>query len=377
MLNKFNEVIKDLWWKSGSHKSLTLFERCFWASLCFFEFFYKIGFCLVQSIKKYYGQRTIPGLKIISVGNLTVGGTGKTVFIQFLAKFLDVKRCAVVSRGYGSRSAGKNLLVSDGQNIYYKPEHCGDEPFMIAQSIKVVTATGSNRVNSCLKVRELSDKIEYILLDDAYQNHQLIKDLQILLVDARFPLGFNGHCLPAGNLRELDYSRADLIVVSHANLVNDEQINKIKKQIFNTITPDKILLGKHSAVGLFQAGSVMISHENFANKKFMIAAGIGSFSGFMQSVNDFGISVEESLEFDDHHNYSSEDVDKIIQKLTQKNLSGVVVTQKDWVKLSQIISDETAQKFFVFRIEFEFLSEAQYILFGHFLSSKLGYRYER
>ena len=372
MFNKFSKIIKGLWWKSGNHKPLTFFEKYLFELLRFFELFYKVGFRLVQSIKMYRGQKVVPGLKVISVGNLTVGGTGKTVFVQFLANFLSVSKCAVVSRGYASRSTGKNLLVCDGKNIYDSPEVCGDEPYMLAQSLKIVTVTGSNRFNSCLLIRELWDKIEYILLDDGYQNCQLKKDLEILIVDARFPFGFNGHCLPAGNLREGDYSRADLIIVSHADLVSSDQIDKVKTQFFDKFDNDKILLGKHRAVGLFQAGDTLMSSEYFENKKFMVAAGIGSFSGFVGGVKSFGIAVDELLEFKDHHNYSSQDVDQIIQAMTQKKLNGVIVTQKDWVKISQIISDEDAAKFFIFRIEFEFLSQSQYSLFSQFLSSKLN-----
>ena len=111
--------------------------------------------------------------------------------------------------------------------------------------------------------------------------------------------------------------------------------------------------------------------EYFENKKFMIAAGIGSFSGFVESVENFGIKVGKCLEFEDHHSYSSQDIDQIIQDMTQKKMDGVVVTQKDWVKLSKIISDEDRLKIFVFRIEFEFLYQSQYSLFSQFLSSKL------
>lgn len=371
MLNKISKIVRDLWLRSADYKSLIFFEKILFIILCFCEVIYKFAFKIVQSIKAYRGQKSVSGLKIISVGNLTVGGTGKTVFVEFLANFLDKNKCAIVSRGYASHSTGQNLLVSDGANIYHSPEVCGDEPYMLAQSLKIVTATGSDRLRSCLKIHQLFDKIEYILLDDGYQNCQLKKVLNILVVDARYPLGFNGHCLPAGNLREFDYLRADLIIVSHADLVNAEQLEKIKNKIFYTFDSNKILFGKHRAVGLFQAGDTLMPIDFFENKKFMVAAGVGSFLGFVQGVKNFGITVDKVLEFEDHHNYSYQDLEQILKIVAQQNLSGVIVTQKDWVKLSQIISDEDRFKIFIFRIEFEFLSQSQYSLFSQFLSSKL------
>lgn len=371
MFNKFNLIIKDLWSKKLGHKSLGFFEHIFFATLCFFEVFYRLGFFVVQAIKKYRGRRVVPGIKIISVGNLTVGGTGKTVFVHFLAKFLNAQKCAVVSRGYGSVPDGKNLLVCDGRKLFYSPDICGDEPYMLASMLNIVTVVGADRYKSCLMAKLESQSVEYILLDDGYQNCQLKKDFEILLVDARFPMGFNSHCLPAGDLREKDYSRADLIIITHADLVNSAQIEAIKKQVFTNFDSNKILSGIHKVVGLFQADQDLVDSELLKNKNFLLAAGIGSFSGFRRSVEDFGIDIVESVEFEDHHNYSSENIDKLLQLKNQYNLDGIVVTQKDWVKISQIITADDAKKIFVFRVEFEFLSKSQYSLFNDELSRVL------
>ena len=150
MQNIFTSLIKELWQKSRVHNSLSFPQKLIFLSLYIFEYLYRLVFFIVQWLKRVYGGKVVHGYKIISVGNLTVGGTGKTVFIKFLANLFGVNNSAIVSRGYGSRSVGKNLLVSDGSTIFCLPENCGDEPYMLAKSLSIVTAVGSNRYKSCL-----------------------------------------------------------------------------------------------------------------------------------------------------------------------------------------------------------------------------------
>lgn len=370
MFNNLILFIKDLWVKKA-HKSLSFFERIIFAVLCFFEYIYKFVFFVDQLIKKYRGGKFVAGAKIVSVGNLSVGGTGKTVFIEFLVKFFKSQKSAIVSRGYGASFVGKNLLVCDGRNIFHSPDICGDEPYMLASNLNIVTVVGSDRYESCLLVKSASRDIEYILLDDAYQNCQLKKDFEILIVDARYPMGLNGHCLPAGDLREKDYLRADLIIISHADFVSSKDIEYIKNTVFLKFDSNKILTGIHKPIGLLQAGTNLVDSEFLKNKKFLLAAGIGSFSGFRNSVENFGINIVECIEFEDHHKYLLKDIDFMMQKNNQYNSDGIIVTQKDWAKISQVAPPSDTKNFFVFGIQFEFLFESQYSLFEKILSSKL------
>jgi tetraacyldisaccharide 4'-kinase len=371
MQNIFTSLIKELWQKSRGHNSLSLPQKLIFLSLYIFEYLYRLAFFVNQWLNRFCGRKAVPGYKIISVGNLTVGGTGKTVFIKFLANLLGTNNSAIVSRGYGSKSAGKNLLVGDGSTIFCSPEDCGDEPYMLAKSLSIVTAVGSDRYKSCLIINKLSKKPKYILLDDAYQNLQLKKDFEVLLVDSRFPLGINAHCLPAGDLREFDYTRADAIILTHADQVACEQILKIKNQILNKFDSSKIYCGIHKGVGLFQVDLNKIENDWIVSKKFILAAGIGSITGFVESVKSFGVSVESVIEFQDHHLYSRSDVDNLLKRFFIGGFDGIVVTQKDWVKLTFILTEHEIKYFFVFRIEFEFLSQAAYISFVKVLESKL------
>ena len=391
MRKSLSKFVTNLWEKSAEKKRLTFFEKIFFLILCFFEKFYCIIFFIAQTFSKKNGNKIVPNLKVISVGNLSAGGTGKSVFVGFLVQILGNTHCAIISRGYGGRrSSDKSLLVSDGQNYFCTPDICGDEPYMLAQSLHVPVIVGKNRYESCLLLHEsfetskngTSKKIA--ILDDGYQNHQLKKDFEIVLVDARSPFG-NGHCLPAGNLREKDYSRADVIILTHADEINIseensetvfsdeavlfEKISKIKTKFFPKFDQSKILCGKHKPAGLFLFDEQQVELHDYKNKKFLVLAAIGSFSGFTQSLKNFGIQIDQVLQFPDHHNYSEEDVILIFDTVKKYGLSGVITTQKDWAKLSFLMGkNENKLEVLVFRIKFEFLTKDEEVLFKKYLN---------
>ena len=158
----------------------------------------------------------------------------------------------------------------------------------------VPVIVGKDRYKSCLLLEKtfgLSKKIA--ILDDGYQNHQIKKNLEILLLDARSPFG-NGHCLPAGNLREKDYSRADVIILTHADEIGadevcpeqscSERLSEIKTKLLPKFDQNKIFCGRHKPLGLFLFDEEQISPHDCQNKKFLVLAAIGSFNGFVQSV---------------------------------------------------------------------------------------------
>lgn len=380
MNKNLSKFITNLWEKSAEKKRLTFFEKIFFLILCFFEKFYCTIFFIAQTFGKKNGNKIVPNLKVISVGNLTAGGTGKSVFAGFLVQILGSKHCSIISRGYGGGYSGsKSFLVSDGKNYFCTPDVCGDEPYMLAQSLHVPVIIGKDRYKSCLLLREnFGISKEYAILDDGYQNHQLKKYSEIVLVDARNPFG-NGYCLPAGNLREKDYSRADVIILTHADEINinkensetvcSEQLSKIKTKFFPKFDQSKILCGKHKPVGLFLFDEQQIELHYYKDKKFLVLAAIGSFSGFVQSLKNFGIQTDQILQFPDHHNYSEEDVTLIFDIVKKHGLSGVVTTQKDWSKISFLMEkDKNKLAVFVFRITFEFITKDEEILFKKYLN---------
>ncbi len=350
--------ITNLWKKSAAQKRLTFFEKIVFLIFCVFEKIYCAIFFIAQNFNRKNNNKIVPNLKVISVGNLSVGGTGKSVFVGFLVQILGADRCAVISRGYGgTRGSGKSILVSDGQNCFCTPDACGDEPYMLAHTLHVPVIVGKDRYKSCLL---LNESFKIAIIDDGYQNHQIKKDLEILLLDARSPFG-NGYCLPAGNLREKDCSRADVIILTHADEVSFDYLSQIKHKLLPNFDPRKIFCGRHKPLGLFLSDEEQVALSDYKNKKFLILAAIGSFNGFVQKVKEFGsknfgIQVDQVLEFPDHHNYSVGDVALIFDTVKKHGLSGVITTQKDWSKLSFLIETDKSFPILIFRITFEFLT---------------------
>jgi len=344
--------ITNLWQKSIRFKTLSVFEKIVFSFLCLLEKFYKLGFIVVLFLKRN-SNKPFLGFKTFSVGNLSVGGTGKSVFVQFLVDSLKnkEKKCAVVLRGYRSKieKTKKSYLISDEKNIFYEPEFCGDEAFMLAQNLKIPVVVGQDRGKSCLLLK--GKKIDSVILDDAYQNYHVKKDVEILLLDAKKPFE-NGHCLPAGRLREKDYSRADVIILTHADNVSQEQIFKIKNNLLKDFDPERIFAGRHKAEDLSLAGG-----------NYLAFAGIGTFQYFLQSVKESNINITKTLEYPDHHSYSKKDLDNILSLIKDNALDGAITTQKDWCKLLPLIKKlpkELNVPIHVLNINFEFLSKSDH-----------------
>jgi tetraacyldisaccharide 4'-kinase len=384
MHKKLSRYITNLWEKSAAKMRLTFFEKIVFLILCCLEKIYCPIFFITQFFKRKNSNKIATYLKIVSIGNLSVGGAGKSVFTGYLVQFLGASRCSIISRGYGGKIGRKNILgkenvlVSDGKNVLSSPDICGDEPFMLAQSLHVAVVVGKDRYKSCEIINNIfNSKIAYVILDDGYQNHKLKKDCEILLLDARSPFG-NGHCLPAGCLREKDYSRANLIVLTHADEVAAEKISEIKTKFLSKFDSKKIFSGKHKQAGIFLFDEQKIEVNDYKNKNFLVIAAIGSFSGFVQSVENLGIQVAQKLQYPDHYNYSESDIIKFLDIIKKHDLAGIITTQKDWTKLSFLVKKDSCHAesnsvsslpIFISRVTFEFLSEQDALSFKDIFKS--------
>lgn len=340
MKQKITFFILNLWERSKDFSHLLFYEKTIFLFLYFCELFYKILFFIVIKIKKYFGQYKTSS-KVISVGNLSVGGTGKSVFVAYLAEKLGPKG-AVLTRGYG-RKGKKNVVVDK----FSDPLFVGDEPLMLARKLNIPVVVGSDRVASA----KLVENKKYFILDDGYQNFQLKKDFEILLLDARDPFG-NNHCLPAGPLREKDFSRADVVVFTHADIASDLAVKKFKNK--------EVFFGRHKVLGLRDVSSNKYTSTS-SSQEFFLVAGIGSFSGFVTSCENYGILVKDSYEFPDHHVYTQKDLDFILSR----QCDGIVTTSKDWQKLERLLEKREAKlpcSIYVLDIGFEFLKDEEKFL---------------
>lgn len=265
---------------------------------------------------------------VISVGNITVGGTGKTPMVIYLAHLLKDKgfHPAVLSRGYKGKTKAPINIVSDGSRLFMKPEDCGDEPALIARSLTgIPVLTGPKRVvTGRVAIEQFG--ADLLILDDAFQHRQLARDIDIVLLHTGKPWG-NGFLLPAGPLREPPSSlkRADFIVRTGA----DGEIAAV-----SSAKPE--YRARHQAVSIINGATGRdYPLENLQGRRVCAFAGIASPESFRKTLAETGAVVVAFLPFPDHHDYSREDIREVQKRAVEEKADMIVTTEKDGVKLTR------------------------------------------
>ena len=274
-----------------------------------------------------FRQEKLP-CPVISVGNLVVGGTGKTPMVILLAKLLREKGCspAVLSRGYGARTKAPINTVSDGNRILIPWNEAGDEPVLIARSLQgVPVLTGPRRLlTGRAAIRHLGADI--LILDDAFQHRALYRDLDIVLIDAARPVG-NGRLLPEGPLREpvKALCRAHILVRTGGGRELEQP-----PPVFPE-TPS--FRGFHRPLEIVEGGRLTPA-ASLKGQKVCAFAGIGRPEAFRRSLNELDSEIVAFRPFPDHHPYSRADID-ILRKLAAKTRAErIVTTEKDGIRLA-------------------------------------------
>lgn len=332
-------------------KELTSYEQTILNLLKFLGIFYGAAvnfrnFCYDKKILRAYGSKAF----VISVGNITTGGVGKTPFTLEAAKYFLAKnkKVAIISRGYGGRLSNKKPnLISDGSGSLFKGTVAGDEAVWLSDNAKgAYVVTCSSRIRA---EKYLAEKYcpEVIILDDAFQHRKIKRDLDIVLVDAKNKFG-NGNILPAGPLREdlKSIKRAEKIVVVNKDLDSKEAL-KFCDYIKKTYKKDTFLCKIVPDI----VYDIKTKEELPSGSKIMAFSAIGQPSGFYEFLkNDYKLTAV--LEFEDHHNYDKSDVAKIIEYAQEENVEYIVTTEKDAVKIADIIEDiEMPVKFFALKLK--------------------------
>ena len=292
----------------------------------------------------------------VVVGNLAVGGTGKTPFVEFLIKRLSpIFGLAVLSRGYGRKTKGF-LMAKAGSS----PKELGDEPFQIYSKFgdKVTVAVGEERILAIPMILAEKEGVEAILLDDAYQHRYLFADLNILLTTYKRPF-FKDFVLPAGRLREGRHNanRADIIVVTKCPDDMDAKEKKIfREEISVYISGEKPIY----FAGL-KYGQLYPLNPKFATpgNTFILVTGIVDPDSIRMELEARQKVVLETLAFPDHHFYSSKDMESIsdmYHKYAHKNVV-ILTTEKDAVKLKDIKLLEMLKNIPVFVLPVEIIME--------------------
>lgn len=275
--------------------------------------------------------------KVISIGNLTVGGSGKTptvIYVTNLLKKHNIK-VGILSRGYRRKSKGY-LLVSDGKEIKTDVDKAGDEIFLAASECKVPTAVSERRVEGARKFLGDVD-LEAIVLDDAYQHRWIHRDLDILIFDQRFLLKLNKleqKLLPSGEMREPfgSINRADMIVINRKFAEKEEIPDKLKR-FFQGIP---IYFAYYKPTGIFDVkNNNFYPLKDFEGQKSLVVCAIARPYSFLNILESNNIDIKNKLLFPDHKSYSESEVHKIRKAFYDTNSHSVLTTQKDAVKLSK------------------------------------------
>jgi tetraacyldisaccharide 4'-kinase len=277
------------------------------------------------------------GCPVVSVGNLTVGGTGKTPAAELAVRTLtELGRLpALVSRGYGRRTHGVQI-VADAASIRLDAEEGGDEPFLLARRLPgVPVVVGGNRYEAARHAIERFG-VTAIVLDDAFQHRTLGKDVEVVMARARAPWG-NGRLLPGGPLREplAALRRADLIVVTGARGPDD--VGEVAEAA-RTHAPDTPLLAaRHVPTECWEAGPMKdVALSSLLGRRLFLFAGIGAPEGFRRLLDETGVVEAGFARFGDHHWYSREDLRALDAQAAAAGADGLVTTEKDWVRLRRL-----------------------------------------
>lgn len=274
---------------------------------------------------------------VISVGNLTTGGTGKTPLVEWIANELARKgrRVCILTRGYGRRSSGARVIVSNGSEVLADANQAGDEPFLLAERLKGLAAVicDADRVAAASWAVE-NFKSDAFVLDDGFQHLRVARNLNILTIDATNPWG-NGRLLPAGILREspAELARADCIVITRAD--DSDQTEELQRKIDELSSGPRIFTSRMTIRGLRQVAGRESPFGADETKTSRVAAfcGVGNPESFFSLVRRAGYQLCHTQTFRDHHIYSQADIDRVARESNKRGAQVLLTTAKDEVKL--------------------------------------------
>jgi tetraacyldisaccharide 4'-kinase len=277
----------------------------------FFSFLYLCGINIISILRQPAEKLAV---RVISIGNLTLGGTGKTPLVEFVAGQLLSKgfKVAVLTRGY---------KISQEEP---------DEPSLLRKNLpQVQVMVGPDRVKSG-RVAIEKYGVNAIILDDGFQYRRLKRDLDILMIDATNPFG-NEKLIPRGVLREpvKNLKRADVVVLSKTDMATENQLAYVKNRI-KSLKPDILIASSvHRPVPL----------EGIKAKQCIAVVGIADPGYFLYTLKALGIASKANFIFPDHYPYNSKDLNAIYKKCRELSISDVITTEKDMIRLRPLIKD--------------------------------------
>jgi len=345
MLNKIKKRIENIITQEGDNRF------SFLKSLLFiFSLFYG---GLVNFRSKAYDRGIIKSkklpCKVISIGNITVGGTGKTPMTIYVAELVQKLGyvVAVISRGYKGELEKTGGIVSNGKTVLMGPEKAGDEPFMLAGRLKnIPVIVGKDRFEAGMQaVKNFNPDV--IVLDDAFQHLKLKRDINLVLLDAKRPFGIS-HLLPRGTLRESPSSllRSDAFILTRFDgapeYALEDSLAGLKaliqsRPVFKTShAPYAYIVkkGKHIPFESISTSLFLCDFDFLRDRKVFAFAGIARNDDFLHTVESFKCDITYFLGFEDHHRYSDNDLNRMFSLAEKANVEFFITTEKDYARIA-------------------------------------------
>lgn len=304
--------------------------------------------------KNIFKSRSV-NAKVFSVGNISVGGSGKTPVTIYLATLLKQAgfKVGVLSRGYGRKSKGY-VFVSDGNKILTSVEKSGDEMYHTVLDCSVPAAVSENRVKGAEKLIS-STGVDTIVLDDAFQHRWIKRDVDLVVIDQRFLTEksfFINNLLPTGVMREplSSINRASAIIINRKFMVKKEIPEEFNLYLKNK----KVFSGYYKAISFFDLKhKTEYSLEDFQGQKSLVVSGIATPFSFLNALSQTKVDTQNKLIFKDHKLYTYDDIQRIRQLFYSTNSHSVVTTEKDAVKLTRFARELDDIDIYYLKIKFD------------------------
>lgn len=313
-----------------------------------------IYFIGVRVLVFFYGfSKQRLNCKVISVGNITLGGTGKTLLVEFIAGYLSRQghKVAILSRGYKRKSGDSGLAVTGYEKM-------GDEAYMLSKSLKdIPVVVDADRVR-CAKTAIEKYGVDTVILDDGFQQWRIAKDLEIVTIDVNNPFG-NRHVLPRGILREplSSLRMADVFILTKVGPdISLQGTENFLRRINNKAV---IFQSAHKPEGFydFNKPGELLNTDTLKGKSVTLLCGIGDPASFENLIKNLGINAGLSFRFPDHYHYTNEDLNKVINASKEKGIDAIVTTEKDMARLSGF--PDCALRIYILKIKLSIINDEQ------------------
>jgi tetraacyldisaccharide 4'-kinase len=293
---------------------------------------------------------------VISVGNITAGGTGKTPLVESIARMVasEGKRACILTRGYGRKDPGRRVVVSDGQTVLADARTSGDEAFLLAEKLLGVAAVISDANRTAAARWAIANLAsEVFILDDGFQHLALARDLDILVIDASNPFG-GGRLLPRGRLREPlnAMERAGCFVITRSNQTTE--LASLRETIKRFVGAKPIITSHAKTVRLKPLAPSLRTERVGMPQPVGAFSGIGNPQSFIAHLKLDGHAICYTSTFADHYDYRQAEIDEVITAARAHGANALVTTAKDAVKLRSLRFDLPC---YVLEIELEFSDE--------------------